>query len=347
MSAPSGPPEPVRPILVTGATGFAGSHLVDRLLELNEPVRAIVRRTSNLRWLQGKAVEIVEADLRETNSLRHAVEGCRAVLHFAGRIRARTRDEFFRENGAGTGALAAAFGDVAPEDGSGVFIYCSSMAAGGPAPRLPREPFPHVREEDPPRPVSPYGESKLNGECRLDCLAGRARVVTLRPPPIYGPRDESILGFFRWIARGWLPLPGSSGSLFSLIHVDDLTQATMLALSDPAARGLYYVSDGSAYSWQDIGALAASTLGVRTRGVPIPTALAWVAAAVGEAAAQLGGPPPLIGFGKIREMRQSNWACLPEKAARDFGFVPRIAAERGIRETIEWYRSNGWLNARR
>lgn len=347
MNAPSGEITDTRPILVTGATGFVGSHIVDRLLHLGDSVRAVVRRTSDLRWLRGKAVELVEADLRDASSLRRAVTGARAVLHFGGRIRARNRTEYFRENADGTEALAAAFLECAPADGTGVFIYCSSLAAGGPAPVLPRDPFPHVQEDDTPRPVSPYGESKLEGERRLVRLADQARVVILRPPAIYGPRDESILRFFRFVAKGWLPLPGRAGAVFSLIHVHDLVDAAILALNDSRARGVYYTSDGVRHSWHEIGAAAASILGVRARGIPIPIAIAWLAAAAGEAAAHLGGPAPLLGFGKIREMRQPNWVCLPERARRDFGFIPRVEATQGIRDTISWYRSNGWLSAGR
>lgn len=343
MSVPSDLPEDPRPVLVTGATGFVGSHLVDQLLAEKATVRAIVRRTSNLRWLEDKPVELVEADLRDPASLRRAVEGTRAILHFGGKIRARNRAEFFRENADGTEALASAFSESAPSDGSGVFVYCSSLAAGGPAPPTPRDPFPHVREDDPPRPVSPYGESKLEGERRLGALDGRARVVVLRPPGVYGPRDESILRFFRLVSKGWLPLPARAGAVFSLIHVDDLVAATTLALHHAGANGVYYASDGERHSWQDIGARAASILGVRVRALSIPLAVTWVAAALGEAIARIGGAAPLLSFGKIREMRQPNWVCLPAKAQRDFAFAPGVAVEDGIRRTIEWYRSNGWL----
>lgn len=332
-----------QPVLVTGATGFVGSHVVDHLLEAGERVRVLVRATSNLRWLEGKDVEQVVADLRDADDLAAAVDGVKAVLHFGGLIAARSTAEFIEANGEGTTALAAAFRRVAPPDGSGLFLYCSSLAAGGPAPPSDRSPFPHVKETDPPRPVSPYGHSKLLGEHGLDLLEGRARVVVFRPPAIYGPRDESVLKFVRWIERGWMPIPPRGEARFSLIHVTDLARASMIALRDERARGVYYLSDGRAHSWQEIGQMIGRALGIRVREIRVPMILAKLAAAVGEVSAAFGGKPPLVSFGKIRELQQQSWVCLPEKASREFGFTPRVGIEEGMEETLRWYRKAGWL----
>jgi len=228
-------------ILVTGATGFVGSHVVDRLLETGARVRVTVRATSNLRWLEGKSIECVEADLRNPEQLRSAVSGTRAVIHFGGKIRVRAKSEFMAANAVGTEVLARAFAAEAPKDGSGLFLYCSSLAAGGPAPETERFPFPHIREEDPPRPVSPYGESKLEGEHRLQALEGRARIVIFRPPAVYGPRDTGVFKFFRWLDKGLLVRPGREDASFSLIHVHDLAEATVMALENSRVRGLFYL----------------------------------------------------------------------------------------------------------
>ncbi len=330
-------------VLVTGATGFVGSHVVDHPPEAGQRVRVRVRATSNLRWLEGKDVEQVRADLRDADDLDAAVEGAKAVFHFGGLIAARSTAEFIEANGEGTAALAAAFRRAAPPGGRGLFLYCSSLAAGGPAPRVDRSPFPHVTETDPPRPVSPYGRSKLLGEHGLDLLEGRARVVVFRPPAIYGPRDESILKFVRWVERGWMPIPPRGGGCFSLIHVADLARASVIALRDERAHGVYYISDGRAHSWQGIGQLIGRALGIRVREIRVPMILAKLAAAVGEASVHFGGKPPLVSFGKIRELQQQSWVCLPEKASREFGFTPLVDIEEGMEETLRWYRKAGWL----
>ena len=334
-------------VLVTGATGFVGSHVVDRLLEIGSRVRVIVRPTSDLRWLEGKRIERVDADLRDPVQLRRAVHGTRAVLHFGGKIRVSATEEFFAANADGTGSLGEAFAAEGPQDGSGVFVYCSSLAAGGPAQESDRQPLPHVREDDPPRPIGPYGKSKLEGELRLRRIERQARTVILRPPAIYGPRDESTLRFFRWLEKGWLVLPRSKETRFSLIHVADLVDATILALNDSRARGVYYLSDGTPYSWQDVGGNAAGILGIRYRTIRLPIALAMMGAAIGEIGSRLTRKAPLISLDKVRELREKYWVCFPEKAEREFGFQPRRDLASGLEETIRWYQRAGWLRTTR
>ena len=337
----------IKRILVTGASGFVGSHVVDRLIESGSRVRVIVRPTSNLRWLEGKPIERIKADLRDPDQLNRAVADTQAVLHFGGKIRVRATHEFFAANAEGTASLAKAFAAQAPDDGTGVFLYCSSLAAGGPAQEGGGRSPPHAREDDPPRPIGPYGQSKLEGELRLHPLEGRARIVILRPPAVYGPRDVSILRIFRWLEKGWLVLPRPKETRFSLIHVKDLVDATILALNDPRARGVYYLSDGRAYSWQDLGSRASEILGVRYRTIRVPIALAVMGAAIGEIASRLTGRAPLLSLDKVRTLRQKYWVCFPEKATRDWEFRPRVDLVTGLEETIHWYREHGWLRPAR
>lgn len=330
-------------VLITGATGFVGSHVMDRFLAAGMRVRVLVRSTSNPRWLEGKAVSRVVADLRDPASLDAAVAGTTAVLHFGGEIRSRDARGFLLANVEGTRALAAAFSRSLPPGSRGVFVYCSSLAAGGPAPDLTRTPVPFVCEDDPPAPVSDYGWSKLEGERALDVLDEKARIVILRPPAVYGPRDPSILRFFQWIARGVLLMPARGGNHLSLIHVSDLAEAAFLSAQDQRARGAYYVSDGKVHTWEDVGTLAAGLIGVKVRTVRIPMTASWLVAALGELGARLGAGAPLLSFGKVREMRQKSWVCCHERATRDFGFSPRIGLREGLEETIRWYRNSGWL----
>jgi nucleoside-diphosphate-sugar epimerase len=330
-------------VLITGGTGFVGSHVVDRFLAAGHPVRALVRTTSSLRWLEGKNVRRIVADLREPRGLDAAVEGVGTILHFGGEIRSRGSADFVRSNAEGTGALARAFARILPDSSKGTFVYCSSLSAGGPAPDLERRPFRFVCEEDPPRPVSDYGWSKLEGERRLGVLSGKARVVVLRPPAVYGPRDPSVLRLFRWIRRGLLPLPSRGGNLLSLISVMDLAEAAYLSATVAGARGTYYVSDGRVHTWEDVGTLAAEIMGVRARVVRIPSPAAWAIAAFGEIGVRLGAGAPLLSFGKVREMRQKSWVCFHERASRDFGYQPHVKLREGLGETIRWYQDSGWL----
>ncbi len=322
--------------LVTGATGFAGSHMMDRLLAAGYRVRVLVRRTSNRRWLPAGRVEAVTADVRDADGLRRLVDGVAWVFHFGGITRARRREDFFRVNTAGTRALAAAFGDVAPDGGG--FLFCSSLAASGPAPAADRP----RREDDPPAPISAYGESKLAAEHWLaEHLPPRIRFISVRPPTVYGPRDEAVLVFFRWARRGWLPMPALPASRLSVIHGEDLA-AACLFLTESGGTGVYHVSDGGYYGWDDVGAAAAKALGNRLRPIRFPPWAVRAAGALSEAAGRAAGRMPAVNREKVRDLLAPFWTCEPARL-QAAGFQPRFGLEDGFDQTIRWYRAAGWL----
>jgi nucleoside-diphosphate-sugar epimerase len=325
-----------RRVLVTGATGFAGSHVMDRLLAAGHHVRVLVRPTSDLRWIPAERVEAVTADVRDEDSLRRLVDGVEWVFHFGGVTRARQAVEFFRVNTAGTQALATAFGKVAPE--GGVFFFCSSLAASGPA----RAADPPRREEDPPAPISAYGRSKLAAEQWLaEHLPRRVRLICVRPPAVYGPRDEVILTFFRWARRGWLPMPALPTSRISVIHGEDLAAAS-LVLTEGGGSGVYHISDGGYYSWDEVGAAAGRALGTHPRPLRFP---AWVVRAAG-ALTELGGRAigqlPAVNREKVRDLLEPFWACDPARI-QAAGFRANFGLEEGFAQTIRWYETAGWL----
>lgn len=333
-------------VLVTGASGFVGSHVVDALLRRGERVRVLVRGTSNLRWLQGKPVELARAGLDDPAALRGALRDVQTVLHFGGRISAPSERAFRLANAVGTENLGRAFAGSLDSGAGGTFLYCSSLAAGGPAGSRHPEPYPHVREEDPPQPVSAYGRSKLEGERRLPgALAGRARLVILRPSAVYGPRDEGVLFFLRTVERGWIPIPARRGATLSLIDVWGLVDATLRALDLQAAQGIYYVSDGLAHTWDDVGVIAARVLGVRARPLRMPYPITWLATLGLEGIGRLRGRAPILSFDKMREVRQSSWVSIPDRARMDLGFTPMTDLEKGFEETVRWYRKAGWLRS--
>jgi dihydroflavonol-4-reductase len=323
-------------VLVTGATGFAGSHMVDLLLEEGRRVRVLVRRTSDLQYVPRDRVEMVVADVRDPVSLQALVSGVQEIYHFGGLTRARNRAAFFEVNCAGTQRLATAWLKANPA--ARRFIYISSLAASGPAPdaQHPR------REDDPPAPMTAYGESKLASEVWLDThLAPRVQTLSIRPPAVYGPRDDATLTLFRWIRRGLLPLPAPLEGRVSIIMAPELARAALL-LAEAAAAGVFHVSDGKYYSWLEIGQCLASILGRRPLRVRVP---GWCVRAAGEAGELIGwlsGAPPVINRDKASDVRQCFWTCSIEKA-RNHGFEPRVSMEDGMLRTVQWYQTAGWL----
>ncbi len=321
--------------LVTGANGFIGSHLVERLLARGAQVRCLVRRTSNLRWLQGLALELVYGSLQEPSTLRPAVEGVDVVFHLAGATKALTREGYFVANTQGTSNLLAA----CEAAGKPRVVFVSSQAAAGPSDGVRAK-----TEEDPPTPITAYGQSKYQAELAVQQYARVGPAVVIRPPVVYGPRDTDVLVLFRLVARRLCPLVGRGPRLLSLIHVQDLVDGLLLAATSSAALGnIYFLCNDAPVDWEDFAELIASTLGRRCLKIHVPEALLPVAGAFSELAARVTKRPALLGREKTREMRQRFWVCDNARAKGDLGFAPRVDVADGVAQTAAWYRAHGWL----
>lgn len=330
--------------LVTGATGFVGSHLVEALVGRGYRLRVLVRRTSKLDWMRGLPVEIAYGDVTDKASLSGACVGVRDVFHFGALVKARTAEEFMLANAAGTRNLAESLAERG--ENGGVFVYCSSLAAGGPAIATQSQPMPVRSESDPDQPITPYGKSKLEGERGLREVAkasGKFRSVILRPPAVYGPRDAAILRFFKLVRAGILPLPGGEGARLSLIYVQDLVDASLETANHRNLDGVYYVSDGAVHTWTTVGEMAGDMMHARTRPFVVPPWVAGVVASVSETGAKFSGRAPLISKWKVQEMRQKHWVCTIDKARREWSFSPKFTLDLGLEKTLSWYRENRWL----
>ena len=325
-----------RLVLLTGATGFAGSHVLEALLAAGYRVRIPVRPTSSLRWIPETGVERMSADLRNPEGLAALVKDASWIFHFGGVTRVRRRADFHRVNTAGTQdlfrAACAAGGDLE------LFLFCSSLAAGGPASAADRP----RREEDPPAPITPYGRSKLAAERWLEENRRPAtRLVVIRPAAVYGPRDTAFLSLLKCVARGLLPLPAPRGSLASLVHARDLA-AACLHLAEKGCKGVFQVGDGELHSWEKVGKLAGDLLGRQVRPLRIPVAFVHLAGIWGEMVAVLTGRMPVINRDKVRDFLQPFWTASIDRLVAA-GYAPRIRLAEGMRETLEWYRAEGWL----
>ncbi len=320
--------------LVTGASGFIGSHLVETLRREGWSVRCLIRRSSSRKMLPHQGVELAFGELENRDSLSRALRGITTVFHLAGRVSARRRRDFFEVNLEGTKNLLTA---ARTEGGLKRFIYASSLSAAGPSPDgHPR------RETEEARPVSYYGESKLAAEGEVLRAGVHFPVTILRPAAVYGPGDQATLQLIRMAARGWRFQPGGADSTFSAIHVGDVVAGMILAAGEPETRSAtYYLADGRVYSWGETFTLLQSLLGRKTGGRRIP----WASgrAAVRLAAAVCPLSPAAFYLDKIREMDHKYWVCDISQAREALGFSPRYDLPRGLQETIEWYRTAGWL----
>lgn len=330
-------------VLVTGGTGFVGSHLVERLVDRGYKVRVLLRRSSSLRWLEGVPVEFAYGDVRDKASLSGACVGVRSVFHFGGLTRAWRPRDFHDVNEEGTRNLAEALAQRG--DPGGFFVYCSSLAAAGPSVALERDPEPVRTEADPVTPVSAYGQSKLAGEEALRDLAdahSTFRHLILRPPAVYGPRDGTVLNLFKLVKHGILPVPDVPASRLSLVYVGDLVDAAVRG-AEFGARGTYYVTDGEMHTWLGVGRRLAEFMDVQVREFRIRKFPAKVAAAGSELWGLVTRNRGVFDRAKVDDIWQPHWTCSPEKARRDWGYEARFTLERGLEETLSWYRANQWL----
>ncbi len=323
--------------LVTGSNGFIGSTLVEYLLSKGSEVLCLVRKTSDLRWLQPLAVKTIYGDLRSPESLAQVLKKTDLVFHLAGVTKARDAQAYFAGNVQTTKNLLDACEKFSPAEQK--FVFVSSQAAGGPSP----DDRP-ITEADPANPISLYGRSKLKAEDLVLKYSQHRHAAIIRPPSVYGPRDRDILTYLASANRGILPLLGDGRQKISMIHVEDLVRGIFLASQVKEANGrVYYLSGDEEWNWHAIGDLVARTLNKKPIRLFIPFWLLDAVSAVNRLAAAIKKRPALLNSDKVREMKQPNWLCSNARAKAELTFRPQIELESGFRQTVDWYRRTGWL----
>lgn len=296
----------------------------------------MVRERSDLRWIPRDRVSLHYADVStaDLSPIEHAVRNASAVFHLAGVTSAPSDSDYERVNLGGTSRVVDAIGRAAP---SAMFVLCSSQAAAGPA-RLGRASL----EDDDPEPVSAYGRSKLAAERVVQTSELRHSIV--RPPTVYGPRDTDILEAFRLARRGIALRIAPASQRISMVHVADLARGLAAAASAPTGR-VYYITDGSPHTWAEVVDRIGIAVGRRPHVIPLPRRVASLAATLQRRWGAISARKPLLTPDRITEMTQADWSCDDSRARLELGYAPLIPLDVGLRETAEWYRSQGWLKA--
>ncbi|MFH1011547.1 MAG: NAD-dependent epimerase/dehydratase family protein [bacterium] len=323
--------------LLTGGTGFIGSHLSEEMARAGWRVRALVRKPTKPRWLQGLDVDIAKGDVEEPSSLPSALKGAELVLHCAGLTKANRLSDYMKANAQGTQALV----EACVRAGVRRFVYCSSQAAMGPATRA----RPRV-EEDASEPITDYGVSKLEGERAVQNCSGQMEWMILRPPAVFGPRDEQFLPLFRMIKRyGRYPAFGRDERSYSWVFVRDLVSALRLAAqTETGLNEIYFVADDSPVTWREISEIATSLHKGRVRPLPyLPLPVLQIIALFSEGAARLRGKAALFNRQKLAEILAPGWVVSSEKIRRRLGFQCQTPLAEAVRETVDWYEGQGWL----
>lgn len=326
-------------ILVTGGSGFLGSHIIEQLSQAGRPVRALVRSSSDTRFLRSLAhVELVDGALDDRASLERAVSGVEAVVHSAGLVKARNLAEFMRVNARGTENLL----EVCVPLGSRLkrFVQVSSITVGGPSDAYGNP----VSVDAAPRPVTDYGRSKLSAERAVLAKKDELKVTILRPPAIYGPRDREILAFFKTIKLGVLPLLGSPHSKLSMTYGPDCARACIAAIDAEVPSGsIFAVDDGSVHTMAELISEAEAAMGRRAfLRIPLPRRVVEGAAFMSESYGRLTNRAMMLTRDKCHELFD-QWVCDGSKARTDLALSPSVSFSQGVKQTVAWYRAAGWL----
>ena len=324
-------------VLITGASGFVGYHLIQEALAKGLEVYAAVRRSSQVDHLRDLPVTFTYPDFTDLKSLRADLEMHQYdyIIHAAGITKALHRKEYDLVNAEYTLNLGQAICET--QLPLKKFVFISSLAAVGPS--LNGHP---ITESDAAHPVTPYGKSKLLAELYLSTLYALP-IIILRPTAVYGPRDRDLFIVLKAISRGIEPYIGRKDQRLSFIYVKDLATATLDALHSEITRKAYNVSDGVPYNRYALADISKAILQKQTLRVHLPGPLVRVMALAQETVGRLRGQMPALNLDKLPELTAANWSCSIDHIKEDLGFVPRYSFEKGLTETIQWYKEQQWL----
>lgn len=326
-------------ILVTGASGFLGSHIAEQLDAQGVATRLLMRSTSDTsRIAHLKHATLVAGDMRDAASLTRAVQGTTAVIHAAGLVKARDPKDFGRVNTDGLRSLLAAVASADPPLQRVVVI--SSLAAHGPS--FDGQPRP---VEAPCQPVTAYGRSKRDAELVAQGFAAQVPITILRPPMIYGPADREVLPFFKAVDWGMVPLTGAPESRLSAIYVEDCAAACICAV-DAALPSLstLFVDDGQPQTLRERLTDIEGALQRKVRvSFRVPESLLRSLGYLSEQFGRFSGQSVMLTRDKVNELVAPHWVGDSRDAMTALSWRPHVGFAEGARKTVDWYRSAGWL----
>lgn len=324
-------------IVLTGANGFLGSHLVDRLLKEDVEIHCIVRKSSNLQWLKGKNIQIHTCGLTDIEALKNIFQNVDYIFHLAGTVAALNYEDYLYGNVEITKNIleAALFHQGSVKK----IVVTSSLAVGGPCTK--DNPIDETGEFS---AVALYGKAKVEQEKMCQKYMDRLPITIARPSIISGTREVELFEYIKAVNLGVVPLVGFQDKYVSIINVKDLVEAFyQMAISDKTTGEAYYLSSEEIITWRALAELIAKKLNKKPIYLKLPHSFIHLAGSLAGFIGKLKGKASTFDAEKAKEGVQQAWICKVDKAKKDFGFKQTVSIKEGVEEAIDWYLENKWL----
>jgi nucleoside-diphosphate-sugar epimerase len=320
---------------ITGATGFIGSHLADRLIADKDftEVRCLVR--SKDKWLEGKDFTRITGDLQDIKSLSKGIKGVDVIFHLAGIVMAPTEKEFRMANVNATEDLLR----IAQKNNVSNIVILSSLAAAGPSQGTP------IDETRVCKPISMYGRSKRDMEIAIKDIAKKSdSVKIIRPPAVYGPREDQIYSYFKAFRNGISTIVGDgTHPRVSMVYVSDLIDGILQAARmNEKGVHTYFITGAETYDWNQIHNVTSKVMGRKAFKLKLKPSLVKKLGSFLENAASLIGKYPVVNKEKANELIL-EWTCSSKKAEMELDYQAKVSLQEGISRTIHWYQKHHWL----
>ncbi|MEN9458409.1 MAG: hypothetical protein RL135_987 [Bacteroidota bacterium] len=330
-------------ILITGASGFIGSFLVEESLKRGYRTFAGIRSSSSKGYLNHPDLHLFEMDFSDQKKLQNQIKQNAdtfgpfdVVVHAAGLTKSRVLEEYYQVNLHNTERLVDALIELGmvPER----FVFISSLASYGPGQgRIP------VAETNIQAPITAYGKSKLAAEQML-ATKNQFPFVIVHPTTVYGPREKDLLVLIQSLNKHLELYIGNTEQQLSFIHVQDVCKAVFLSINQPIIAQNILLSDTDNYTAKEFNNMVKSVLGKKTLPIVVPVPIAKAAAQVSEWVGNLRGVTPVLNKERLKEFQASNWG-VDATVLKQLGFTPDYPLQKGLEHTIDWYKKNGWIKA--
>lgn len=325
-------------VLITGASGFVGFHLIEAALAKGLDVYAAVRKSSDVKHLLSYNIKYTYPDFSNVESLTKDLKenNYDFIIHAAGTTKAKNKEEYDRVNAA----YAINLGLAAAKPGTGLqkMIFVSSLAALGPSTQTNKL----ITENTIPAPVTAYGKSKLLAEEQLKDIG--LPLIVLRPTAVYGARDKDIFIILKTFSHGFEPYIGTKEQQLSFVYVKDLALGSVNALfTAETANGTYNITDGNCYTRYEMANITKNVLSRKTIKFHLPLSVVKGLAVLLEKTYAWFDKMPALNVEKLNELTAVNWCCDIERARKNLNYNPAYDLQQGLKEALEWYKLNKWL----